>query len=334
MARVLCDLSSPLERIRGVLAGTPVSVEGSVPPWSGDDVVGLLSWEPINAVEIGRLPSLRVIATPSVGFDHIDVEAATRRGVWVCNVPDYCVEEMADHALALLLALVRGVVELDRSVRAQEWNHEAAGPLQRVADIRLGVIGFGRIGRALASRARALGMDVCTYDPFVSSEEIAAAGTRLVTLDELLTSCSAVSLHAPLTPETRGLLGRRELELLPDGAYVVNVSRGGLADTEALLDALESGRLGGVALDVLDVEPPSSAAAAPVAARLVVNPHAGWYSERAQEAVFRRASEAVRDVLEGRTPEGAVNQPTRYPQNTMDVAARDQQSRYPPDPSP
>jgi D-3-phosphoglycerate dehydrogenase len=305
--RVLCDPSFPLGRARDVLAATDVSVESSVPPWHGDDVVGLVSWAPVTAADIERLPALRVIATPSVGVDHVDVEAATRRGIWVCNVPDYCVDEMADHALALLLALVRGVVELDRSVRAGLWTHEAAGTLRRVSDIRLGVIGFGRIGRALASRALALGMDVCAYDPVVSGEEIEAAGVRPATLSDLLETSTAISLHAPLSPGTRGLLGRHEIELLPHGAYVLNVSRGGLVDTDAVLEALVSGRLGGVALDVLDAEPPSADSPAPVAPQLVVTPHAGWYSEQAEEAASRRAAEAVRDALEGLRPEGAVN---------------------------
>ena len=308
MTRVLCDASVPLEVARHVLSGLDVSVESSAPPWSGDDVVGLLSFEPVTAADLARLPSLRVIATPSVGVDHVDVDAATQHGIWVCHVPDYCVDEMADHALALLLALVRGVVELDRSVRAGIWSHEAAGTLRRLSDVRLGVIGFGRIGRALASRAQALGMDVCAHDPFVSDEEISAAGVRPATLGELLQASTAVSIHAPLTTETRRLIGSRELALLPAGAYVVNVSRGGLVDTNALLEALESGRLGGVALDVLDVEPPSLEARAPAAPRLVVNPHAGWYSEQAEDAVFRRASESARDALEGRRPVGAVNE--------------------------
>jgi D-3-phosphoglycerate dehydrogenase len=132
---------------------------------------------------------------------------------------------------------------------------------------------------------------------------------RPAALDELLRACTAVSVHAPLTPGTRGLIGRRELELLPEGAYVVNVSRAGLVDSNALLEALHRGRLGGVALDVLDVEPPTAEAPAPAAPRLVVNPHAGWYSEHAEGAVHRRAAEAIREVLEDRVPQGAVNEP-------------------------
>ena len=308
MARILCDDSVPLERIRAVLVEH--DVDSSTTPWSGDEVAAIVSFAPVTAADLERLPALRIVATPSVGIDHLDVDAATRRGVWVCNVPDYCVDEMADHALSLLLALVRGVVELDRSVRAGEWDYEAAGPLRRLSDIRLGVIGFGRIGRALANRARILGMEVCAHDPLLSADEIAAAGARPLTLDELLGSATAISIHAPSTPETHGLIGRRELELLPQGAYVVNVSRGALVDTDALLGALASGRLGGAALDVLEVEPPTPRAPAPQAPRLVLNPHAGWYSEHAEEAVFRRAAESVRDALAGRRPAGAVNQPS------------------------
>jgi D-3-phosphoglycerate dehydrogenase len=307
VSRVLCDASVPIDRLRKILAAH--EVDASAPPWSGEDVAGLVSFEPVTADDIARLPSLRVIATPSVGFDHVDAEAATRRGVWVCNVPDYCVEEMADHALALLLALVRGLVELDRHVREGGWDYAAAGLLRRVGGIRLGVIGFGRIGRALAARALALGMQVQAYDPLVEAETMAATGVASKPLDELLASSDAISLHAPLTLETRGLIGRRELALLPEGAYVVNAARAGLVDTAALLEALAAGRLSGAALDVLDVEPPTASSPAPEAPRLVVNPHAGWYSEHAEEEVFRRAAEAVRDVLAGKRPDSAINDP-------------------------
>jgi D-3-phosphoglycerate dehydrogenase / 2-oxoglutarate reductase len=309
MARVLCDPSVSLERVRAVFESTDIRVEASSPPWSGEDVVGLISWAPVVAADFERLGALRVVAAPSVGVDHVDVEAATRRGVWVCHVPDYCVDEMADHALALLLALVRGVVELDRSVRAGVWSPSAAGALRRVSDVRLGVIGFGRIGRALARRARALDMEVVAHDPFVSDAEIAAEGVRPRGLEGLLRASSAISIHVPLTEETRGLIGARELALLSEGAFVINVSRGGLVEVNALLGALESGRLGGVALDVLEVEPPTPASPAPTAPRLIVNPHAGWYSEQAEELANRRAAESVLDVLEGRTPRGAVNEP-------------------------
>jgi len=309
MARVLCDGSFPLERVRELLGESGPGVETSGPPWAGDDVVGLLSFEPVTAEDIARLPELRVIATPSVGLDHLDVEAATSRGVWVCNVPDYCVEEMADHSLALLLALVRGIVELDRSVRDGKWDYAAAGALRRIADIRLGIVGFGRIGRALAVRALALGMDVVSHDPVVADDELHRAGVRPAALDELLATSDAISVHAPLTAETRGLIGREQIALLPSGAVVVNASRAGLVDAETLLEALAEGRIGGVALDVLEVEPPTIDAPAPRAPRLVVNPHAGWYSERASDAAIVGAVESLREALGGRRPPNAINDP-------------------------
>ena len=308
VTRVLCDPSVAPEPVREVLAGLDVLVERVSPPWSGSDVVGLLTFDPVTADALASLPSLRVIATPSVGFDHVDVVEATARGVWVANVPDYCVDEMADHTLALLLALVRGVVELDRSVRDGKWDYQAAGELRRLADVRLGIVGFGRIGRAVATRARAFGMDVAAHDPLVADDAVRAEGVRPASLEDLLGTSDAVTVHAPLTPATHGLIAAEELALLPPGALVVNVSRGPLVDTDALLGALRSGHLGGAALDVLDVEPPTEDAPAPSVPRLVVNPHAGWYSERSSELAVLRAAEAVRDVVEGRRPAGAVNE--------------------------
>lgn len=308
MTRVLCDPSVPLEPVRSALDGLGILVEQGSPPWEGDDVAGLMTFETVSAEDLANLPALRVIATPSVGFDHVDVADAAARGVWVCNVPDYCVDEMADHTLALLLALVRGVVELDRSVREGRWDYVAAGELRRIADVRLGIIGFGRIGRAVAARGRALGMEVTAYDPLVSDDDVRASGARPGALDDLLRSSDALSIHAPLTPNTRGLIGAGQLALLPADAVVVNASRAALVDTNALLDALHRGHLGGVALDVLDVEPPTPDAPAPTAPRLVVNPHAGWYSERASELAVERAADAIRQVLEGHIPRNLVNE--------------------------
>ncbi len=300
----------PLDVVRELLAPTGAIVEARPRPWTGDDVVGLLTWAPLSASDIARLPELQVIATCSVGFDHIDVAEAARRGVWVCNVPDYCIEEMADSTLALLLSLVRGVVVLDRTVRAGGWDDHAAGPLPRLRGTRLGVIGFGRIGRAVAARALALGMEVWAADPIVPPGDIASAAVRPALLDDLLRSCAAITLHLPLTPNTAGLIGERELGLLPHGAFLVNAARGGLVDEAALVRALDSGRLAGAAVDVLSVEPPTREHPAPRHARLIVTPHSGWYSPQAEAEVYRRATLSVGAVLEGREPDGAVVRPS------------------------
>jgi D-3-phosphoglycerate dehydrogenase / 2-oxoglutarate reductase len=311
MRVVVGDPGFRVDRVRKLLDGHGLDVVSGGEPWEGDDVVALLIGTDVRvtAEDLARLPALEVVASCSVGYDHIAYEEAERRGVWVCNVPDYCIEEVADHSLALLLSLLRGVVELDRSVRGGAWDSAAAGELRRIRGTRLGVVGFGRTGRALARRASALGFEVWAADPAVSPQAIVAAGAKSASLDELLASCEAFSLHLPLTPETKGLIGAKELAHMRPGSVLVDTARAELVDLDALLTALESGHLAGAALDVLPLEPPTRERPAPTAPRLVVTPHAAWYSAEAKEAVYRRPVLSVRDVLEGREPQGAVNRP-------------------------
>jgi D-3-phosphoglycerate dehydrogenase len=302
---LVCDPSFPLDTLREILSPADVRIEEAEAPWEGDDVVGLLVGPdyPVDREDVERLPALRVVATCSVGYDHVDLEAAAARGVRVANVPDYCVEEMAESTMAMLLSLLRGIVVLDRSVWSGDWDYRAAGVLSRVSGARLGVIGVGRIGRAVTDRAIALGMEVWASDPVVGAEAIRETGARAAGLDELLEACHAVTLHVPLTPSTRHLLGRRELELMRAGAFLVNTARAGLVDMDALAEALRSGRLGGAAFDVLPEEPP---ARLPDAPGLILTPHAAWYSEKTEREVYRRPALAVLDVLEGREPHDAV----------------------------
>jgi D-3-phosphoglycerate dehydrogenase len=236
---------------------------------------------------MARLPALRVVATATTGFDNIDTVAAARRGIWVCNVPEYCVEEVADSTIALLLALLRGVVVLDRAVRAGGWDDHAAGPLPRISGTRLGI-------------------EIWVHDPLVAEAEIVAAGVTPASLEDLLRGCAAVTLHLPLTKETEHLIGAHELALMPRSSYLINAARGALVDVEALLAALDSGQLAGAGLDVLQVEPPTKEHPAPSHPRLIVTPHSAWYSAAAEEEVARQATLSVRAVLDGREPTGAV----------------------------
>ncbi|HET7146022.1 MAG TPA: C-terminal binding protein [Gaiellaceae bacterium] len=245
---------------------------------------------PVDAAQIEGLPDLRAIGTASVGFDHVDLEAANRRGVAVVSVPDYCTEEVADHTLALLYALTRGIVELDRSVAHGRWDARAAGPLRRLADLRVGIVGLGRIGNAVATRLLALGCEVWANDVL----PVARDGVRFVELDELVTGCDAVTLHVPLTRETRGLVGRERIASMRRGALLVNTARGSVVDVGAVLAALRAGALGGAALDVLPHEPPP---ARPLAPNLIVTPHAAYYSPAAEEAAYRLCVARVREVL-------------------------------------
>jgi len=307
---IVGDPSFDLATVSALLDGVAEAETGDR-PWQGDDVVGLLVGpdHPVGAADMDALPNLAVVASCSVGYDHVDVEAAAARGIWVTNVPDYCVEEMADSSLALLLSLLRGIVVLDRSVRNGDWDHRAAGELRRIAGTRLGIVGLGRIGRALAVRARALGMEVWATDPAVPESEIEAAGIHPARLDELLGGCTAFSLHAPLTPATEGMIGERELGLMPEGAVLVDTARARLTDFGAVLRALDSGRLAAAAFDVLPVEPPSPEHPPPEHPRLLVNPHAAWYSPETEIEVYQRPVIAVREVLDGGVPRDAVAGP-------------------------
>jgi D-3-phosphoglycerate dehydrogenase / 2-oxoglutarate reductase len=307
MRVLVADPSYSLDIVREII-GAQVAVEPATAPWQGEDVVGLLTGPdfPVGGEELDRLPALKVVATCSVGYDHVDLDAAAERDVWVCNVPDYCVEEMADSSLALLLALLRGVVALDRSVRAGGWDHTVAGPLHTFRGLKLALIGFGRIGRAVAARALALGFEVWAVDPHVPEEQIAAAGVRPAALEDALANCRAFSLHSLLTEETRGLLGATELARMPSGSYLVDTARAALVDFDAVLAALDSGQLAGAGFDVLPVEPPSPDAPPPEHPNLIVNPHAAWYSPATEREAYRRPAVAVREALSGRRPADAL----------------------------
>jgi len=256
-----------------------------------EDVVGVLTvGELVGAELFAQLPALRVVATATVGFDHIDVAAAEEHGVAVVSVPDYCTQEVADHALALLLGLVRGVVTLDRAVRRGGWDAKAAGPLRTLAELRVGIVGLGRIGGAVATRLLALGVEVWAHDVL----PVARNGVRFVELEKLLTECDAVTLHVPLTRETRGLIGRAQIASMKRDAVLVNTSRGAVVDVMAVLEALRAGRLGGAALDVLPQVPPMVALLAP---NLVLTPHAAYYSEAAEERAVLLAVARMREIL-------------------------------------
>jgi D-3-phosphoglycerate dehydrogenase / 2-oxoglutarate reductase len=273
---------------------------------AGADAV-LNCYAPMPADVIATLHGCVVIARYGIGIDTIDIDQATAKGILVTNVPDYCIDEVSDHALALILSLARGVTRLDRSVRAGSWTPSDARPLHRLRGRTLGLVGFGRIARALAAKAAPLGLRVVATDPFVPDDAVRQAGVEPTSLEDLLAVADAVSVHAPLTPESHHLIGAAELARLKPGAILVNTSRGPLIDLEALREALTEGRLGGAGLDVLESEPP--APDDPLLERddVIVTPHAAFYSEESVAELQRKAVEQVIEALAGRTPPYAVN---------------------------
>ena len=226
----------------------------------------------------------------------------------VTNVPDYCVDEVSDHALGLLLAVTRRIVPLDRAVRDGVWDTAAvAGPVRRLRGRRLGIVGFGRLGRSFAAKAQALGLEVVAYDPNVADGDIEAAGVRSLSLDALIASSDIVSLHVPLTPQTRHLLDRQRIDSLPAGAVLLNTARGGLVDEDALAAALREGRLGGAGLDVFETEPPPRDHPLLGLPNVVVSSHSSHYSLEAGADMRAKAFGNVARVLRGEAPLSPVN---------------------------
>ena len=310
---VLIDPGDGLATVRDALRDHPeVSVDLADGLPSGAGVVALLVPPEVSVGEtaVAALPDVRIVAATATGYDHLDLGAIASAGAWATHCPGYCTEEVAEHAIAFALDLLRGVTLLDRSVRAGVWDLQEAAP-RRVSGAVLGIIGLGRIGREVARRARALEMRVLGFDPVVSPGE--TDGIELHALETVLARADVVTLHALLMPGQPPLIGAAELAAMRPGAYLINCARAGLVDAAALGAALNSGRLGGCALDVLANEPPNPDEPELCWARTLINPHAAWYSPAAATEPYRRAGEAVADVLHGREPADALARPARAP---------------------
>jgi D-3-phosphoglycerate dehydrogenase len=267
------------------------------------DADGLLNtYLALDSDALGALKRCRIVARYGIGVDNVDLDAARKAGIVVTNVPDYCVEEVAAHTLALLLALLRRLPEGDAIVRRGGWGIAELRPMQRLSETTVGLVGYGRIARRLASSLRELGCSLLVFDPYVTIDE---PGTRSVELDELLSSADAVSLHSPLTPETRGMIGAEQLKLMPSHAVLVNTSRGPLIRLPDLLEALRAGEVRGAGLDVFDPEPPDASALEGVPG-LLATPHAAFYSEASIRESQRKAATQVAKVLTGRQPDYPV----------------------------
>jgi D-3-phosphoglycerate dehydrogenase len=262
----------------------------------------IVCYAQITAAIIGALTRCKVIGRTGLGVDNIDVPAATVRGIAVTYVPDYCLREVSDHAMALLLALARKVPFSNKLVQSGRWEMPAVAPLRRLEGQVLGLIGFGNIPRALAPKAKAFGLKVITHDPYVSKDVLAAAGVEGVSFDELLARSDFISVHAPLMPATRGLLNAAAFAKMKKGALIVNTARGPLIDEPALIAALDAGHLGGAALDVVATEPlPKDS---PLIGRdnVILTPHTAFYSVEALEELQTKCASDVARVLSGEKP--------------------------------
>jgi len=255
---------------------------------------------------------LTVVGRAGIGVDNIDVEAAADHGVTVVNVPHYCLDEVATHALALLLACVRAVPQHDRAVRSGEWDWRSQQPLYRMDGRTLGLVGFGSIARRLAAKLRTFGVDVVATDPHVSAARMDDYGVETVAFEALLDRVDYLSVHVPLYEGSRHLLSTEEFRRLADHAVLVNTARGPVVDGAALAEALEAGELARAGLDVLEAEPP--APEDPLLGRedVVVTPHTAWYSEESRADLSEGVASDVAAVLRGETPEGVLDPDTPW----------------------
>jgi D-3-phosphoglycerate dehydrogenase len=261
----------------------------------------------LTARVIEKLSRCKIIVRYGIGVDNVDLAAATRGRIVVTNVPDYCIDEVSDHALALLLALERRIVAADGAVKAGAWDVVAHAGIRRLRGQTLGLVGFGKIAVAVASKVQPLGMKVLVYDPYLEPELITRHGAEAVNLDKLLAEADAISIHVPLSPETHSLIGERELARMKPTAFLINTSRGGIVDEQALAEALKAGRICGAALDVLSVEPPPLDHPLRGLSNVILTPHLAFYSRESVIELQTKAAEEVARALKGEPPRSPVN---------------------------
>jgi D-3-phosphoglycerate dehydrogenase/C-terminal binding protein len=310
------EVLGPLASVTALQARSEAELAGRVETADALIVYHELS---LTRSTIERLEHCRVIVRSGVGYDNVDRHYARERGIPLCNVPDYGSEEVADSALGLMLALARGAHAANSQLRdgGTDWSYMVAAPLVRLRGRVLGIVGLGRIGTAMALRGKALGMDVAFFDPYKPDGYEKSLGVRRVeTLGDLLGQSLVVSMHCPLTDETRHLIDAAAIAAMPRSSYLVNTSRGGVVDCRALPDALASGHLAGAGIDVLEQEPPRPDDPLllawrdprhPAHHRLILNPHIAWYCEDGRTEMRRKGAETCRRALLGLPLRNVVN---------------------------
>jgi len=299
-----------LEGLADLVAFKAKSMDEVLPELAGCDAMLNTYLAPINAEVMARMPKCKIIARYGIGVDTIDLEAATKVGIIVTNNPTYCIEEVAEHTMALLLACARKVAFYDRLVRDGRWEVPPGKPMHRLVGRTLGLVGFGNIARQVAVRAAAFGLRVLFADPNVKAGQLDAPGKK-VELAELLRESDFVSLHPPLLPQTRKMINDETLAQMKSSAFLINCARGPIVDTDALVRALDAKKIAGCALDTIDPEPLPNPHPLRGRDNVVIAPHAAWYSEEALVGLQAGAPNEVRRVLSGQWPVNVVNPAVR-----------------------
>jgi len=274
---------------------------------AGDAVALFVQYTKVTEETLSRLPQCKVILRYGIGVDNVDLEAAARYGIWVCNVPFYCINEVADHTFSFLLAAARKLIPSHRSVHEGKWDFLHYRPLQCLAGKTLGLAGFGRIARQVAKRAQAFDMHVIAYDPWAPTDAFESAGVRSAELDELFEMSDFLSLHVPLTDGTKHMIDERSIAKMKDGVVIVNTARGGLIHTEDAATGIATGKIGALCVDVLEQEPPDARHPWIGMEQVLITPHSAYYSEESLPRLQRQAAEEVIRVLGGERPASPAN---------------------------
>jgi D-3-phosphoglycerate dehydrogenase len=266
---------------------------------------GLINqYAPLTKKVLSSLPNCKVIVRYGVGVDNVDLNAASDVGIQICNVPDYGVEEVSDHALALLFILARKINILSNQVKQNKWDFQISRPIRRIKDLTLGVVGLGRIGQATAKKAVGMGWNVIGFD---SKRENTIKGVSNVTFQELIEQADLISIHVPLTEDTHHLFNREVFRKMKNSAVVVNTARGSIVDEQALAEALRNREIAGAGIDVMEKEPPEMDHPLFQFDNVVLTPHVAWYSEEASHDLKRKAAEEAANVVLGSPPRNPVN---------------------------
>jgi len=266
---------------------------------------GILNqYAPLTRRVLENLPKCKVVGRYGVGVDSVDLRAATDLGIIVANVPDYCVDEVADQTVALILALMRKIAFFDQKVKSHQWDFRQGKPIYRIKGRTTGLVGCGKIGLEVAKRISAFGVRVIAFDPYIEKAE---GGIELTDLNTILKESDVISIHCPLNESTRHLIGEREFKKMEKKPLLINSSRGAIIDENALIEALMEGRLSGAGLDVLETEPPRAENPLLTMENVVLSPHLSFYSEESISELKRRTSKNVSDVLMGKRPSSVVN---------------------------
>lgn len=276
------------------------------------DADGLLDqYAPIGRKVIEALPNLKVVARYGVGFNTVDLAAATEYGVCVINVPDYCQDEVSNQAFALMMACMRKITVLNDQVQSGKWDYKVAKPIHRMMGQTLGLLGFGRIPKVLAKKAVAFGLNLVAYDPFLKQEDVKGYNVTLMSLEEVLKTSDIISLHMPLFKETEKIIDAKAFDLMKSTAIIINTSRGPLIDEDALYDAIKYGKIAGAGLDVTSIEPLPADSKLRGLKNVIITPHAAWYSEEAEKELKTKAAHGAGEIISGYDMPTIVNPAVR-----------------------